>query len=198
MRLPKAFNVLLTALALSLCLVPATWAQAQAKAPASAPASAQAQAKAPASTQAQQAKPVKKPAHKAKAPTAAPKAAPSANAAAPNPAVVKIAERDPFVPLVNEHKPGGGPPLPPGKAGLVVATIRVDGAVRAPNGMFAVVTNPDQRVYFLREGDQLYDGDVEKIGLDGVTFKEISRDAFGKSIEKIVTKRIYPSAGEQQ
>jgi hypothetical protein len=175
MRLPKAFNILLTALALSLCLVPATWAQAQA--------------------QTQQAMPAKKSAHKAKA---APKVAPDANAAAPNPAVVKVAARDPFVPLVNEHKPGGGPPLPPGKAGLVVATIRVDGAIRSPNGMFAVVTNPDQRVYFLREGDQLYDGDVEKIGLDGVTFKEVSKDAFGKSVEKIVTKRIYPSAGEQQ
>jgi hypothetical protein len=178
MRLPKAFNLFFTALALSLCLVPATWAQAQ--------------------PQAQQAKPAKKSAHKAKAAAAAPKAAPDANAAAPNPAVVKIAARDPFVPLVNEHKPGGGPPLPPGKAGLVVATIRVDGAIRSPNGMFAVVTNPDQRVYFLREGDQLYDGDVEKIGLDGVTFKEVSKDAFGKSVEKIVTKRIYPSAGEQQ
>jgi len=177
MRLPKAFNLLLTALALSFCLVPATRAQAQAPAPA-------------------QAKPAKKSAHKAKA--AAPKQAPDANAAAPNPAVVKVAERDPFVPLVNEHKPGGGPPLPPGKAGLVVATIRVDGAVRSPNGMFAVVTNPDSRVYFLKEGDQLYDGDVEKIGLDGVTFKEVSKDAFGKSVEKIVTKRIYPSAGEQQ
>lgn len=177
MRLPKAFNLILTALALSLCLVPATWAQAQA--------------------QSQPAKPAKKSAHKAKA-APAPTVAPDANAAAPNPAVVKVAARDPFVPLVNEHKPGGGPPLPPGKAGLVVATIRVDGAVRSPNGMFAVVTNPDQRVYFLREGDQLYDGDVEKIGLDGVTFKEVSKDAFGKSVEKIVTKRIYPSAGEQQ
>jgi Tfp pilus assembly protein PilP len=170
MRLPKAFNILLTALALSFCLVPASWAQAQA----------------PAQTQA---KPAKK--HRAKA-------APDANAAAPNPAVVKVSERDPFLPLVNVNKPGGGAPLPPGKAGLVVATIRVDGAVRSPNGMFAVVTNPDQRVYFLREGDQLYDGDVEKIGLDGVTFKEVSKDAFGKSVEKIVTKRIYPSAGEQQ
>src|SRR3984885_11902266 len=175
MRLPKAFNVLLTALVLSLCLVPAAGAQAQA--------------------QTQQAKPAKKAAHRVKS---APKVAADANAAAPNPAVVKVAARDPFVPLVNEHKPGGGPPLPPGKAGLVVATIRVDGALRSPNGMFAVVTNPDQRVYFLREGDQLYDGDVEKIGLDGVTFKEVSKDAFGKSVEKIVTKRIYPSAGEQQ
>jgi hypothetical protein len=179
-RLPKAFNIILTALALSLCLVPATWAQAAATTPQTAPA--------------------KKSGHKAKAAGAAktPKAAPAANAAAPNPAVVKVAERDPFVPLVTVQKAGGGPALPPGKAGLVVATIRVDGAIRSSNGMFAVVTNPDQRVYFLREGDQLYDGDVEKIGLDGVTFKEVSKDAFGKSVEKIVTKRIYPSAGEQQ
>ena len=98
---------------------------------------------------------------------------------------------------MNENKTGG-PPLPPGKAGLVVATVRVDGTVRSPEGMLAVVSNPDQRVYFLREGDRLYDGDVEKIGLDGVTFKENSKDAFGKPVERLVTKRIYPSAGEQQ
>ena len=56
----------------------------------------------------------------------------------------------------------------------------------------------EQRVYFIREGDRLYDGDVEKIGLDGVTFKENSKDAFGKPVERMVTKRIYASAGEQQ
>jgi Tfp pilus assembly protein PilP len=172
MRLPKAFNLFFTALALSLCLVPGSGAQDK-------PAA-------------------KKTAHKAKSAAAAPAAAPAAGAAAPNPAVVKVAERDPFVPLVNEKKGGGGPPLPPGKAGLVVATIRVDGAIRSPQGMLAVVTNPDSRVYFLREGDRLYDGDVEKIGLDGVTFKENSKDAFGKPVERLVTKRIYPSAGEQQ
>ena len=38
---------------------------------------------------------------------------------------------------------------------------------------------------FIREGDRLYDGDVEKIGLDGVTFKENSKDAFGKPVETI-------------
>jgi Tfp pilus assembly protein PilP len=106
-------------------------------------------------------------------------------------------KRDPFVPLVNDKKPSG-PPLPPGKAGLVIATVRVDGTVKAASGMLAVVTNPDQRTYFIREGDRLYDGDVEKIGLDGVTFKENSKDAFGKPVERLVTKRIYPSAGEQQ
>ena len=161
-----------TALALSFCLVPGAGAQA---------------------------KPAKNTGHKAKAaPAAASAATPAADASATaKPQISEVGKRDPFVPLVSEHKTGG-PPLPPGKAGLVVATVHVDGTVSAPNGMLAVVSNPDQRVYFLREGDRLYDGDVEKIGLDGVTFKENSKDAFGKPVERMVTKRIYPSAGEQQ
>jgi hypothetical protein len=109
-------------------------------------------------------------------------------------------KRDPFLPLISERKEGGGAGehLPPGKAGLVIATVRVDGTVKSPGGMIAVVSNPEQRVYFVREGDRLYDGDVGKINLDGVTFRENSKDAFGKPVERVVTKRIYASAGEQQ
>ncbi len=106
--------------------------------------------------------------------------------------------RDPFEPLVGITKEGGGPNLPPGKAGLVIGSTRVDGTVKSPDGMLAVVSNPEQRVYFVREGDRLYDGQVEKIGLDGVVFREYSKDAFGKPVEREVTKRIYNSAGEQQ
>lgn len=108
------------------------------------------------------------------------------------------ARRDPFVPLVNDRKEGGGPALPPGKAGLVVATVRVDGTVRSGADLIAVVSNPERHVYFVREGDQLFDGSVVKIDLDGVTFHEESKDAFGKPVVREVTKRIYASAGEQQ
>jgi Tfp pilus assembly protein PilP len=107
-----------------------------------------------------------------------------------------VGKRDPFAPLINDKKDTVH--LPPGKAGLVIATVRIDGAVRSGSSMIAVVSNPEQSVYFIREGDKLYDGDVEKIGLDGVTFKENSKDAFGKPVERMVTKRIYASAGEQQ
>jgi hypothetical protein len=108
-------------------------------------------------------------------------------------------KRDPFKPLVAQHEEGGGVTnLPPGKAGLQVSTTRVDGMVRSPNGMIAVVSNPQQRVYFLRDGDRLYDGEVVRIGLDGVQFRQFSKDAFGKPVERMVTKRLYPSAGEQQ
>lgn len=109
-----------------------------------------------------------------------------------------VAHRDPFVSMVDTRTGGGGPTLPPGKAGLVVATVRVDGAVKSGSDLIAVVSNPEQHVYFIRAGDQLYDGTVEKIDLDGVTFHENSKDAFGKPVVREVTKRIYASAGEQQ
>src|SRR5579859_2850448 len=112
----------------------------------------------------------------------------------------KVARRDPFESLVarNAAAAKGAALLPPGKAGLQVSTLRVDGIVKASNGMIAVVTNPQSRTYFLREGDRLYDGAVEKISMDGVTFHEEGKDAFGKPVERSVNKRIYSMAGEQQ
>lgn len=126
-----------------------------------------------------------------------------AKSAKPQPAASaqpRVARRDPFDPLVGKDRPGSGSPerLPPGKAGLVVSTLRLDGIVRGPNGMIAVVSNPQQRVYFLREGDQLYDGKVERITMEGVAFHEIGKDAFGKPVDRQVTKRLYPSPGELQ
>jgi Tfp pilus assembly protein PilP len=112
----------------------------------------------------------------------------------------RVSRRDPFESLVGRDKANAeaSKNLPPGKAGLQVASLRLDGIVRSPNGMIAVVTNPQSRTYFLREGDQLYDGRVEKIAMDSVSFHELGKDAFGKPVERQVNKRIYSSAGEQQ
>jgi Tfp pilus assembly protein PilP len=112
----------------------------------------------------------------------------------------KATRRDPFESLVGRQKADADAAknLPPGKAGLQISTLRLDGIVRSPNGMIAVVSNPQGRTYFLRDGDQLYDGRVEKIGMDGVAFHETGKDAFGKPVERQVNKRIYSSAGEQQ
>jgi type IV pilus assembly protein PilP len=130
---------------------------------------------------------------------AAKKPAPNTSAA-PAESEPKVARRDPFESLTARQDAAAKAAaiLPPGKAGLQVATLRLDGIVRAPNGMIAVVTNPQSRTYFLREGDQLYDGSVEKIAMDSVSFHELGKDAFGKPVERQVNKRIYPSAGEQQ
>jgi Tfp pilus assembly protein PilP len=141
-----------------------------------------------------------KPAAKSAAKKPAKPAAPAAAASAPAEAENKVTRRDPFESLVGRQKAAADAAknLPPGKAGLQVSTLRLDGVVKAPNGMIAVVTNPQSRTYFLREGDQLYDGRVEKIAMDGVSFHETGKDAFGKPVERQVNKRIYTSAGEQQ
>jgi hypothetical protein len=112
----------------------------------------------------------------------------------------KAGRRDPFESLVGRQQAlaAASKNLPPGKAGLQVSTLRLDGVVRSSNGMIAMVSNPQSRTYFLREGDQLYDGKVEKIAMDGVSFDEQGKDAFGKPVERQVNKRIYSSAGEQQ
>ena len=112
----------------------------------------------------------------------------------------KISRRDPFESLIGRKQAQDAlaKNLPPGKAGLQVGTLRLDGIVKSTNGMIAVVANPQQRTYFLREGDQLYDGKVEKISMEGVTFHEEGKDAFGKPVEREVNKRLYTSAGEQQ
>jgi hypothetical protein len=138
--------------------------------------------------------------HSTKAPRAAKRSAAAGESAASTAPEQKVARRDPFESLVGREKAQAelSKNLPPGKAGLQVASLRLDGIVKAPNGMIAVVTNPQARTYFLREGDQLYDGRVEKIAMDGVSFHEIGKDAFGKPVERQVNKRIYSSAGEQQ
>ncbi len=153
-------------------------------------------------------KPAAKPAPKRAAKKSTPRAASSTPAADREVRVAKrdpfeslvgrVAKRDPFESLVGREHAGARIDLPQGKGGLQVSTLRLDGVVRAPNGMIAVVSNPQSRTYFLREGDQLYDGRVEKIAMDGVSFHEVGKDAFGKPVERQVNKRIYASAGEQQ
>jgi len=155
---------------------------------------------------AQTAKPAPKAAPKgavakpAKQPVAPTRAAGGEQKSAENAEATKAARRDPFESLVARQAAAARNQavLPPGKAGLQVATLRVDGIVKSNNGMIAVVTNPQSRTYFLREGDRLYDGAVDKISMDGVTFHEEGKDAFGKPIERQVNKRIYSIAGEQQ
>jgi Tfp pilus assembly protein PilP len=169
----------------------ATCSHAQGQPPAAAPAPAAAH---PAAKPA--VKPTAKPSSKKRAkPVSEKSSAAPAEGQAP-----KTGRRDPFESLVGRQKAqaDAAKNLPPGKGGLQVGTLRVDGIVHAPNGMIAVVSNPQQRTYFLREGDQLYDGRVDKIAMDGISFHESGKDAFGKPVERTVNKRIYSNAGEEQ
>jgi Tfp pilus assembly protein PilP len=106
--------------------------------------------------------------------------------------------RDPFAALVRTGDTGEHLNLPPGIAGLQVATLQLQGLVQGPNGMIAVVANPQGSVYFIHEGDHIFDATVEKIDLDKITFQQVNKDAFGRPVQREVVKRLYPIAGEEQ
>jgi hypothetical protein len=112
-----------------------------------------------------------------------------------------FARRDPFAPLLGKENSGGGSSqqnLPPGKPGLLISSLRIDGIVSSPNGMIAIVSNAQERVYFLREGDRLFDGQVEHITMDGISFHQSGKDPFGNAVEREVAKRLNSTPGEQQ
>jgi pyruvate/2-oxoglutarate dehydrogenase complex dihydrolipoamide acyltransferase (E2) component len=194
----------ITLISAILLTAAATCSHAQGQPPAKAPAPKPAAARpagTPASNSAAKpaasvaAKPAAKPAAKKHAATNSTEAAAGSSTAEQ----ARIARRDPFESLLSRQKAGGDAKnLPPGKGGLQVSTLKIDGIVHGPNGMIAVVSNPQQRTYFLHEGDQLYDGRVDKIAMDGVSFHETGKDAFGKPVERSVNKRIYSTAGEEQ
>lgn len=104
--------------------------------------------------------------------------------------------RDPFRPLLGGRDgEGEDMVLPPGNRGLVIARLTVKGVVNGPEGMIAVVEMQGRnRAYFLREGEEVYNGRVREITEDGVVFMEKTTDAFGSQYEREVNKQI-PGSG---
>jgi hypothetical protein len=136
----------------------------------------------------------------AKAPAKPPAKAPTkAQGKAPSAAQGSMVRRDPFRPLIDPR--AGDPRRPvevigPGLHNLPIAAAKLDGIVRSPNGMIVVISTPQQRVYFAREGAKLLDGTIERITMDAVIFRQQGKDPFGKTVDQQITRYLYPKAGE--
>ena len=108
--------------------------------------------------------------------------------------------RDPFRSLFDEvalHHKG---PRPRGVAGMLVGELNLTGIVRdARGGNLAVVTGTDNKGYFLRVGDEVYDGTV--IAVDptagSVTFRQQVDDPRLIKPYRDVVKRLVPPGEEK-
>jgi Tfp pilus assembly protein PilP len=100
--------------------------------------------------------------------------------------------RDPFVSPVVSHAGSAG--CNTGKKCLEIGQINLKGVVRSDAGMIAVVTNSMNKAYFLRENDPVFNGYVEKITADSITFKETVQDKLGKPFTRAVVKKILTPA----
>jgi hypothetical protein len=102
--------------------------------------------------------------------------------------------RDPFRSLLQaEERPDLRGPRPEGIAGLLIDEISLTGIFQTPRGWVAQVVSSDQKKsYLLREGDQLYDGDVVRINRTEMVFKQILNDPTALKPFREVTKKLSP------
>jgi Tfp pilus assembly protein PilP len=102
--------------------------------------------------------------------------------------------RDPFKSLLlAADKPEFRGPRPEGVPGLLIDEIDLKGIYRTARGYVAQVNAGNQKKsYLLKEGDQLYDGDVVSIGRNEVVFKQIVQDPTALKPFREVVKSLTP------
>jgi hypothetical protein len=105
--------------------------------------------------------------------------------------------RDPFVSAIRSVSPSGpsGPPCATGKRCLSIPELTLRGTVKDATGkMMALVYTPANRMYILRENDQVFNGSVIKITADSVIFREFTTDKVGHESAHEVVKKLSPSS----
>jgi Tfp pilus assembly protein PilP len=90
--------------------------------------------------------------------------------------------------LVDEEAPRGTPP--PGIAGMLIDQVTLVGISSQSGSRIAILRGSDKRVYFLRQGDKLFDGYVRQIGADYVSLVRETKMKSGKLITQDLTKRL--------
>jgi hypothetical protein len=103
--------------------------------------------------------------------------------------------RDPFKSLLAapDRQEFRGP-RPEGVPGLLIDEIDLTGIFRTSKGFVAQFSASNQKKsYLLKEGDQLYDGDVVSINKNEVVFKQVVQDPTALKPFREVVKSLNPS-----
>jgi Tfp pilus assembly protein PilP len=102
--------------------------------------------------------------------------------------------RDPFQPVFDVPRAEGPTvkrPRPPGIEGMDVQELELVGIVEMESGSIAFFNGTDNHGYFLRVGDRVYDGRIERIDRDKVVFEQEFSGAPGRRTREVV-KRLRP------
>lgn len=97
--------------------------------------------------------------------------------------------RDPFRSLL--VRPEKGPGLrTPGIAGIAIDDIALQGIWKTRAGFVAQIRGTDNKSHLLRAGDQLFDGEVLRIGPNEVTFRQNLNDPQSVKPFRDITKQL--------
>ncbi|HUO59185.1 MAG TPA: hypothetical protein VMU24_00865 [Candidatus Acidoferrales bacterium] len=101
-------------------------------------------------------------------------------------------KRDPFIsPIVEKLSKV---PCTAGKKCLPVSEAVLKGVIHTVQGDVAVVVNPENKAYFLRVNDPVFDGVVLSISQNSIVFRESYSDALGRPLTREVVKKIQGPA----
>jgi hypothetical protein len=79
---------------------------------------------------------------------------------------------------------------PPGIAGTYIAQLAFEGTSFRDDRPLAIVRGADNRAYFLKEGDRLFDGYLKTIQTDSIILVRETKLRSGKILTQDVTKRL--------
>lgn len=105
---------------------------------------------------------------------------------------VSRGRRDPFVSLALGFNVLGPAPRPPGLNGMLIQEVSLRGIVKTQDGYIAMIQGTDNKSYFARTGERLYDGNIQSIDDIRVVFRQEINDPL--RIEKFqqVEKSLHP------
>jgi hypothetical protein len=108
--------------------------------------------------------------------------------------------RDPFRSLVENVRIKGEGERPQGIEGMLITEVDIVGIVTSPRGDLVFLNGSDNRGYFLREGDALYDGQVKDIdrAAGRVVFRQKVEDPREIKPYREVVKKLHTSTEDGQ
>jgi len=106
--------------------------------------------------------------------------------------------RDPFVSLNKRIEGGERGPRPAGIEGFLIQELALKGVVRTPEGYISMLQGPDNKSYFVRLGQRVYDGAVVSIDDVSLTFRQDVTDPLSPVKTREVIKHLYPSEEARQ
>jgi Tfp pilus assembly protein PilP len=107
--------------------------------------------------------------------------------------------RDPFVSLLKPVSADQGPgKRPPGINGFLIQEVALKGIVRDAKGYTAMLLGTDNRSYFVKTGQRLFDGVITSIDATTVNFRQEVTDPLSTVKSRDVKKTLYPSEEGRQ
>jgi hypothetical protein len=108
--------------------------------------------------------------------------------------------RDPFRSLVENVAIKGEGERPQGIAGMMISEVDLVGIITSPRGDIAFLNGSDNRGYFMRSGDSLYDGQLESVdrAAGRVVFRQKVDDPREIKPYREIVKKLYSSTEDGQ